>query len=102
MRLRCRAFENPVGEKLLRRLISLEISVMALSDFRISSGDLQYHARVTPYPDYLAWEAAQPTRYALTAAAWGEAVPKTVAAARRIAAKGRRLLKRYEKMKKRN
>ncbi len=36
----------------------------------------------SPYPDYLAWEAAQPTRYALPAAAWGEAVPKTVAAAR--------------------
>jgi Domain of unknown function (DUF6321) len=36
-----------------------------------------------------------PTRYALSAAAWGEPVPTTVAAARRIAAKGRRLLKAY-------
>ena len=36
-----------------------------------------------------------PTRYALTAAAWGEPVPKTVAAARRIAAKGKRLLAAY-------
>jgi Domain of unknown function (DUF6321) len=36
-----------------------------------------------------------PTRFALTAAAWGESVPKTVATARRIAAKGKRLLERY-------
>jgi hypothetical protein len=37
----------------------------------------------------------QPTRFALTAAAWGEPVPRTAAAARRIAAKGRRLLAQY-------
>jgi Domain of unknown function (DUF6321) len=39
-----------------------------------------------------------PTRYALTAHAWGEPVPKTVSAARRIAAKGRRLLEKYRKL----
>jgi len=38
----------------------------------------------------------KPTRFALTAAAWGEPVPKTVAAARKIAAKGRKLLKKYK------
>lgn len=43
----------------------------------------------------------KPTRFALTAAAWGEPVPSTVAAARRIAAKGRRLLARYERSKRR-
>jgi hypothetical protein len=37
----------------------------------------------------------QPTRHALSAHAWGEPVPRTVPAARRIAAKGRRLLQRY-------
>ncbi len=36
----------------------------------------------------------KPTRFALTAAAWGEPVPRTVAAARKIAAKGHRLLAR--------
>ena len=36
----------------------------------------------------------KPTRFALTARAWGEPVPKTINAARRIAAKGRRLLER--------
>ena len=44
-------------------------------------------------------KAGEPTRFALTAAAWGEPVPKTIAAARRIAAKGRRLLARYKARK---
>ena len=39
----------------------------------------------------------RPTRHALSAHAWGEPVPKTVAAARRIAAKGKRLLARYHR-----
>jgi hypothetical protein len=39
----------------------------------------------------------EPTRFALTAAAWGEPVPKTVAAARKIAAKGRKLLAAYHR-----
>ena len=43
----------------------------------------------------------KPTRFALTAAAWGEAVPKTLAAARRIAAKGKRLLEAYQRKRKR-
>jgi Domain of unknown function (DUF6321) len=38
----------------------------------------------------------EPTRLALSANAWGEPVPKTIAAAHRLAAKGQRLLKRYE------
>ncbi|WP_424627322.1 DUF6321 domain-containing protein [Bradyrhizobium sp. SYSU BS000235] len=42
----------------------------------------------------------KPTRHALSAHAWGEPVPKTVAAARRIAAKGERLLARYQRTKK--
>jgi hypothetical protein len=42
----------------------------------------------------------RPTRFALTAHAWGEPVPKTIAAARRIADKGRRLLDRYRAKKK--
>ena len=42
----------------------------------------------------------KPTRFALSAAAWGETVPKTVAAARAIAAKGRLLLAKYKKQTK--
>ena len=44
-------------------------------------------------------DAGKPTRFAKTAAAWGEPVPKTVAAARRIAAKGKRLLAAYARAK---
>jgi Domain of unknown function (DUF6321) len=44
---------------------------------------------------------AKPTRFALTAAAWGEPVPKTEAAARRIAEKGKKLLARYQALKER-
>jgi Domain of unknown function (DUF6321) len=36
-----------------------------------------------------------PTRFALTAHAWGEEIPSTVAEARAIARKGRSLLKKY-------
>ena len=39
-------------------------------------------------------------RFALTAHAWGEKVPTTVAEARAIARKGKKLLADYEKKKK--
>jgi hypothetical protein len=42
----------------------------------------------------------RPTRHALSAHAWGEPVPKTLAAARRIAAKGERLLEHYRHARK--
>ena len=41
----------------------------------------------------------EPTRLALAANAWGEPVPRTAASAARLAAKGRRLLERYEATK---
>jgi len=41
----------------------------------------------------------EPTRLALSAHAWGEAVPKTEAAAKRLAAKGRKLLEKYHAAK---
>lgn len=40
----------------------------------------------------------EPTRLALSAHAWGEPVPKTLAAAERLAAKGRKLLDQYHKL----
>ena len=43
----------------------------------------------------------RPTRHALSAHAWGEPVPKTAVAARRIARKGERLLQRYHRIKQR-
>jgi len=44
-------------------------------------------------------DQGRPTRFALSAPAWGEPVPRTVAAARRIAVKGRKLLQRYQRSK---
>ncbi len=41
----------------------------------------------------------KPSRLALSAAAWGEPVPKTRAAMLRLAAKGRALLRRYKTRK---
>ena len=41
-------------------------------------------------------ERGEPTRLALSAHAWGEPVPKTMAAAKKLAAKGKRLLERYK------
>lgn len=40
-------------------------------------------------------EKGEPTRLALSAHAWGEPVPKTEAAASKLAAKGRKLLEQY-------
>lgn len=45
-------------------------------------------------------DKGRPTRLALSAAAWGEPVPKNMQDAAKLAAKGRRLLERYEKSKK--
>lgn len=45
-------------------------------------------------------EKGRATRLALSAAAWGEPVPKNAEDARALAAKGRRLLERYENSKK--
>ncbi len=41
----------------------------------------------------------KPTRLALAAHAWGEPVPKTAAAVRKLAAKGATLLKKYQASK---
>jgi hypothetical protein len=40
-------------------------------------------------------DQGKPTRLALSAHAWGEPVPRTLTAARKLAAKGARLLERY-------
>jgi hypothetical protein len=44
-------------------------------------------------------DAGEPTRLALSAHAWGEPVPKTLADAKKLAAKGTRLLKKYAETK---
>ena len=47
-------------------------------------------------------EKGRATRLALSAAAWGERVPKNAADAAKLAAKGRRLLERYQNTKKKD
>lgn len=44
-------------------------------------------------------EKGEPTRLALSAHAWGEPVPKNMADAKKLAAKGAKLLEQYEKSK---
>jgi Domain of unknown function (DUF6321) len=63
---------------------------------RKGSWAVRFYGRAGKLPA-LRDRSGKPTRFALTAAAWGEPVPKTAAAARRIAARGRDLLKRYER-----
>lgn len=65
---------------------------------RKGSWAVRFYGREGKLPP-LVDKQGKPTRLALTAAAWGEPVPKTEAAARKIAAKGHRLLERYKKRK---
>jgi hypothetical protein len=44
-------------------------------------------------------EEGEPTRLALSARPWGEPVPKTMADAKKLAAKGSRLLEKYQASK---
>jgi Domain of unknown function (DUF6321) len=76
-------------------------SAMTPSDMRRKgSWAVRFYGRAKLPP--LVDAKGRPTRHALSAHAWGERVPKTVAAARRIAAKGERLLQRYHRLKQGN
>jgi len=68
---------------------------------RKGSWAVRFYGRAGKLPP-LRNKDGEPTRFALTAAAWGERVPKTVTAARRIAAKGRRLLDEYKRERQRH
>lgn len=57
-------------------------------------------ARMFSDPTGGAVKNGKPTRRALSAAAWGEPVPKTTGGMLALAAKGRRMLARYKAMKK--
>ena len=73
-------------------------SEMTPSDMRRKgSWAVRFYGRAKLPP--LVDSEGQPTRHALSAHSWNEPVPKTVAAARRIAAKGERLLRRYHRLR---
>jgi hypothetical protein len=64
---------------------------------RKGSWAVRFYGRKTLPP--LRTADGKPTRFALSAHAWGEKVPTTVTQARKIAEKGRRLLARYKARK---
>ncbi len=82
----------------LRPGVTKKASEMSPEDMRRKgSWAARFYGRAKLPP--LVDDHGRPTRFAKSAAAWGEPVPKTAAAARKIAAKGERLLERYRKTK---
>lgn len=94
-----RAFRHKTGAR-LKPGVRKPVAEMTPDEMRRKgSWAVRFYGRSGRLPA-LRDKEGKPTRFALTAHAWGEPVPTTVAAARRIAAKGRRLLDRYKKAKK--
>jgi hypothetical protein len=92
-----RAFAKKDGAHLKPGVKKADTDMTPTEMCRKGSWALRFYGRAKLPP--LVDDKGQPTRLALSAHAWGEPVPKTVAAARRIAAKGERLLKRYHRLK---
>jgi hypothetical protein len=93
-----KAFAKKDGSH-LKPGVTRKASDMTPSDMRRKgSWAVRFYGRAKLPP--LVDAEGRPTRHALSAHAWGEPVPKTVAAARRIAAKGERLLQRYRRIRK--
>ncbi len=91
------AFAREDGSR-LKPGVTRPLSEMTPQDMRRKgSWAIRFYGRKKLPP--LVDDRGRPTRHALSAHAWGEPVPKTVAAARRIAAKGERLLQRYRRIK---
>ncbi|HYI91589.1 MAG TPA: DUF6321 domain-containing protein [Beijerinckiaceae bacterium] len=91
------AFKRKQGAN-LKPGVKKAISEMTPDEMRRKgSWAARFYGRETLPP--LTKKNGEPTRFALSAAAWGEPVPKTEAAARKIAAKGERLLERYRRLK---
>jgi Domain of unknown function (DUF6321) len=92
-----KAFAKKDGSH-LKPGVTRKMSEMTPSDMRRKgSWAVRFYGRKQLPP--LVDSKGRPTRHALSAHAWGEPVPKTQAAARRIAAKGERLLARYRRLK---
>lgn len=92
-----RAFAKSEGAH-LKPGVTKKVSDMSPAEMRRKgSWAVRFYGRAKLPP--LVDANGKPTRHALSAHAWGEPVPRTVAAARRIAAKGKRLLARYRAAK---
>ncbi|MGJ4926222.1 DUF6321 domain-containing protein [Bradyrhizobium sp. HKCCYLS2038] len=92
-----RAFAERDGAHLKPGVTKKMADMTPLEMRRKGSWAVRFYGR-DPLPP-LVDAKGRPTRLALSAHAWGEPVPRTVAAARRIAAKGERLLARYRRIK---
>lgn len=93
-----RAFRRKDGAHLKPGVKKSQSKMIPEEMRRKGSWAVRFYGRKGALPP-LKNKKGEPTRFALTAAAWGEPVPTTVAAARKIAAKGRRLLSLYRKEK---
>lgn len=87
-------FRRSEGARLKRGVKKPQRQMTPAEMRRKGSWAVRFYGRKGSLPP-LTDEDGQPTRFALTAAAWGEPVPRSVAAARRIAATGKRLLAAY-------
>ncbi|QOZ70443.1 DUF6321 domain-containing protein [Bradyrhizobium arachidis] len=92
-----KAFARKQGAHLRPGVTKKESEMTPQEMRRKGSWAVRFYSRAKLPP--LVDAQGQPTRHALSAHAWGEPVPRTVAAARRIAAKGERLLARYRRIK---
>lgn len=90
------AFRRRDGAKLKPGVKKAKSDMSPEEKKRKGSWAVRFYGRAGRLPP-LKDREGKPTRFALTAAAWGEPVPETAAAARRIAAKGRRLLAEYKR-----
>jgi hypothetical protein len=90
-----KAFAKKAGSHLKPGVTKKESEMTPQDMRRKGSWAVRFYGREKLPP--LVDSRGRPTRHALSAHAWGEPVPKTVTAARRIAAKGKRLLQRYER-----
>ncbi|QOG17336.1 DUF6321 domain-containing protein [Bradyrhizobium sp. SEMIA] len=92
-----KAFARKQGAHLRPGVTKKESEMTPQEMRRKGSWAVRFYGRAKLPP--LVDENGKPTRHALSAHAWGEPVPRTVAAARRMAAKGERLLARYRRAK---
>ena len=81
----------------LRPGVKNTTSEMSPDEMRRKGSFLRRHFTTLRGP--LVDKDGKPTRLALSANAWGEAIPKTLAAARKLAQKGLSLLTRYKRTK---
>jgi hypothetical protein len=90
------AFRRRDGSRLRPGVKKAERALSAEDMRRKGSWAVRSYGRKTLPP--LVDADGDPTRFALSAAAWGEPVPRTEAAARLITAKGHRRLEKYRRL----